>query len=104
MTYNPMPMSSETKPAEVKKTPSKRRAGPGRPKGVPNKISGTAKENFVCVFNRLGGTAEMARWANENQTEFYKLYAKLLPLQVGNAEDSPFEVIVRVSPHVESDR
>ena len=48
-------------------------------KGKPNKMSGTVKENLVAVFTRLGGTSAMAEWAEENTTEFYKLYAKMLP-------------------------
>lgn len=53
----------------------------GRPKGVPNKISGTAKENIQAVFVRLGSTAQMAEWAKDNQTEFYKIYARMLPIE-----------------------
>jgi len=47
-----------------------------RPKGVLNKI-----ENIVAVFTRLGGTAAMAEWARRNQTEFYRLYARLIPTE-----------------------
>lgn len=61
-------------------------------KGSPNKLSGTAKENIAAVFTRLGGTAAMASWAEENQTEFYKLYAKLVPLSVGGIDGKPIEV------------
>jgi hypothetical protein len=53
----------------------------GRLRGK-SKLGQTAKENIIAVFTRMGGTAEMARWAKNNQTEFYKLYAKLIPLQV----------------------
>lgn len=54
----------------------------GRQKGAQNKISGMAKENIAAVFVRLGGTAAMARWAKKNQTEFYKLYGRLVPHEV----------------------
>lgn len=54
----------------------------GREKGTPNKVTGTVKENMLAVFNRLGGTAQMAQWAVENQTEFYKLYARLIPADI----------------------
>ncbi len=50
-------------------------------KGIPNKLGSTAKENIAAVFTRLGGTAEMAEWARQNQTEFYKLYARLIPVE-----------------------
>jgi hypothetical protein len=36
----------------------------------------------MAVFNRLGGTATMAQWARENPTEFYKLNARLIPMQL----------------------
>ena len=54
----------------------------GRKAGTPNAISGTAKENIAAVFVRLGGTAAMAEWAKDNQTQFYSLYSKLIPVEV----------------------
>lgn len=54
----------------------------GRPKGVPNKLSTTVKDNVIAVFNGLGGAKAMAEWARENPTHFYNLYAKLLPQDV----------------------
>lgn len=60
----------------------------GRPKGAINKLSGTAKENIAAVFVRLGGTSAMAEWANENKTEFYKLYSKLLPVDIKGPGES----------------
>lgn len=63
----------------------------GRQKGTPNKLSGTAKENIACVFVRLGGVQAMVKWAEKNPTQFYQIYAKLLPidLEVGGKEDAP---------------
>lgn len=54
----------------------------GRKAGTPNKISGDAKDNISAVFIRLGGTAAMAEWAQENKTQFYQIYSKLMPLQL----------------------
>lgn len=45
-------------------------------------MGATAKENLIAVFTRLGGTAQMAKWAKLNQSDFYRLYAKLVPQQV----------------------
>lgn len=42
----------------------------------------TAKDNVLAVFTRLGSTAAMAKWALNNQTEFYKMYARLIPQQI----------------------
>lgn len=33
----------------------------------------------------------MAVWATENQTQFYNLYAKLLPLQVSGENGGPIQ-------------
>ena len=52
-----------------------------RTPGAKNKVPQAAKENIAAVFVRLGGTAAMAKWAEANQTEFYKIYARLLPIQ-----------------------
>ena len=54
----------------------------GRVAGTPNKVSATVKDNIIAVFNRLDGTAGMAKWAEENPTQFYQIYAKLLPTDV----------------------
>lgn len=53
--------------------------GPGRPPGSLNKIGLQAKENVVTVFSRLGGTDAMVRWARRNKSEFYRMYARLIP-------------------------
>lgn len=73
--------------------PGERRGG--RKKGIPNKVSTTAKENFIKVFDKLGGEGKMAQWAEDNQTEFYRLYARILPTDVnlGGQEDNPVSII-----------
>ena len=68
----------------------------GRKVGTPNQLSGTAKENIAAVFVRLGGTAAMAEWAKENQTPFYQLYSKLLPVEVSNPEGEEFKTVTRI--------
>jgi hypothetical protein len=68
---------------------------PGRPKGSRNKVTNTAKENIIAVFTRLGGTAEMAKWAEDNQTEFYKLYARLIPTEIEGSLNVPLTCVFR---------
>lgn len=58
-----------------------RREGSGRKPGTPNKMSRTVKENVIEVFTKLGGVEHMAQWATENPTQFYNIYAKLMPTQ-----------------------
>ena len=65
----------------------------GRLQGVKNKIPGTAKENMVCVFTRMGGTAAMAEWAREHPGDFYRLYAKLLPHELTGPMGNPIQIV-----------
>lgn len=59
----------------------------GRTKDTPNKLSLTVKDNVIAVFNKLGGSEGMAVWAEGNKTEFFKIYAKLLPTDLNLAGD-----------------
>lgn len=69
-----------------KKTPDiaigKGRSGPGRPPGSLNKTTQSVKAALEQAFDELGGVQSLVGWARENETEFFKLYAKLLPVQV----------------------
>ena len=53
-----------------------------RPKGTPNKVSSTVRQNIIGVFDKIGGRDKMAEWALANLSEFYRLYCKLLPTVV----------------------
>lgn len=55
--------------------------GPGRAKGSQNKTTTAAKEAFQFAFDKIGGNIKLAEWANLNQTEFYKLYGRLIPVE-----------------------
>ncbi len=63
--------------------------GPGRPKGLPNKTTTAAKEAFALAFNKLGGWEALADWASlpQNRGEFYKLYARLIPVDLTSGGD-----------------
>ena len=72
----------------------------GRIKGTPNKVSRTVKENVVAVFDELGGRQQMTTWARENQTEFYRLYARLLPTEVSGPDSEAIPVNVDLGASV----
>jgi hypothetical protein len=59
----------------------KRSTTGGRRKGTPDKVTATARENIIAVFTRPGGADEMAEWTSANATEFYRHYARLIPVQ-----------------------
>lgn len=57
-------------------------AGKGRVKGSKNKATVAVKEALSAAFEGLGGVPKLQTWASENQTEFYKLWAKMMPTQI----------------------
>jgi hypothetical protein len=54
----------------------------GRQKGTPNKLTKAVKEVFEEAFEGLGGSKAFIKWGKDNQTDFYKLYARLIPQDV----------------------
>lgn len=58
-----------------------KKAGPGRPKGLQNKITLTVKEAVKKAFDELQGKpgVSLADWAESNPTDFYRIAAKLIP-------------------------
>lgn len=55
---------------------------PGRPKGVPNRLTMTVKRAIEATFEGTGGVEAFIEWAKANPGEFYKLWAKLLPVDI----------------------
>src|SRR5258707_11108985 len=55
---------------------------PGRPVGAKNRIGGEAKKMFAYAFEGIGGLKRLIEEADQHPWEFYKLYSKLIPIQV----------------------
>ena len=66
----------------------------GRPKGALNKTTKAAKEAFTLAFQDIGGHEALAQWACENRTEFYKLFARLIPTEVSGPDGSAIQLLV----------
>ena len=68
----------------------------GRPKGSENKLTKTVKETVLAVFNQLqeDPIVNLAEWAKNEPTEFYKIASKLIPSEV----NANVEVIAPVLP------
>ena len=54
----------------------------GRKPGTKNKRTETVKDALEQAFSGIGGAKALAEWAADNQTEFYKLWGKLLPRDI----------------------
>lgn len=73
--------------------------GPGRPKGVPNKVTASVKAAFLEAFERRGGADALLRWAGSSpaaEAAFYGLASKLIPTetQLSGAEGKPLGVVI----------
>jgi len=53
----------------------------GRPVGSKNKFT-TLKSAFIEAFEEIGGVDNLIEWARCNQTEFYRMLARLMPREI----------------------
>ena len=67
-------------------------AGKGRAKGTPNKTTASVKAALVEAFDKMGGVPSLVRWAKQNETEFYKLWTKMLPTEVSGPNGGPIQM------------
>lgn len=74
------------------------KAGPGRPRGSRNKVTGAAKDIIAEAAERLGGVTRLVAWAKEdaqNERAYWaQIFPKLLPLQVAGDPDAPLSLTV----------
>jgi hypothetical protein len=78
--------------------PGERRGG--RSKGTPNKTTAAIKDAILSVYADLQAESgeehgHFLAWAKESPTDFYKLAAKLLPLQVTGEGGQPLQVVMQ---------
>lgn len=83
-------------PKQGESRPNRGNAGKGRKKGSANKLTKSARAAFQHAFDANGGGAALAAWAKANPTEFYKLYARLIPVEhVGEGGEGPIATVVK---------
>ena len=104
-------------PGQVKETAKKPKdpkfgnlpgPGPGRPKGVPNKINRDLKEAYLMAANLAGGEEGLvgylkAQALQGNPSPFMAGLAKLLPLMLEGSKDAPLVVERVYYTRVEAD-
>jgi hypothetical protein len=55
---------------------------PGRPHGIPNRTTVSVKAALEAAFQGLGGVPALIAWGQQEPSEFYRLWGKLLPRNV----------------------
>lgn len=67
----------------------------GRQQGTPNKTTARVKNALLEAFEGAGGVGALTDWAKEYPSQFYPLWAKLLPSQLNNeaAEKEALEAV-----------
>lgn len=65
----------------------------GRQKGSLNKNTSAAKDCLVDAFHAIGGVDKLVEWGKENLAEFYKLWGRIIPLDLnhGGQQDNPIK-------------
>lgn len=46
------------------------------------------------AFQGIGGVQSLQEWAQDNQTEFYKIWSRLLPLEVTGEGGDPIKMVI----------
>lgn len=66
----------------------------GRPPGGLNKSTASVKAALEEAFEKMGGIKALVEWGNDNPTEFYKLWSKLIPadIKLGGSVDGPLTI------------
>lgn len=84
--------------AEVKQTVKKPHpAGPGRPKGVPNKQTKELKQMILDALTKSGGVKYLTAQAKENPKAFMALLGRVLPMQVTGEGGGPLKIVFESS-------
>lgn len=85
----------------VKQTPKigEGLAGPGRPKGQPNKTTALLKDAILQAAeaaDKGGLVGYLTVQANENPGPFLALLGKVLPTQIAGDPDNPLKLVTRI--------
>ena len=64
----------------------------GRPVGSKNKFT-TLKSAFIDAFEEIGGVDNLVEWARCNQTEFYRILARLMPRKIHADVNAGFTLV-----------
>lgn len=79
-----MPAKPESAPADLKTKGigCRGKPGPGRPKGLQNKVTRTLKELILGALDDAGGRDYLAKQAKANPAAFMSLLGRLVPQEL----------------------
>jgi hypothetical protein len=60
---------------------------------VSNKLTGAFRDAVRLAFNDIGGHEAFSRWAQDNQTEFYRIASRLIPGEMQENKE-PIRVVL----------
>ena len=66
----------------------------GRKVGVTNRFTGTFRDAVQVAYNDVGGHEAFTAWAKKNRTEFYRIAARLIPVEIRDTSDKTINVII----------
>ena len=69
----------------------------GRKAGTPNVATRSVKEAIAEAFEQRGGVPALTKWAQQNETEFYKLWGRLIPVDVKHEGGMSFTIVTGVN-------
>lgn len=75
----------------------------GRPKGTIGYFGRSARLILEQTFEGMGGIEEFIAWGKNNRTDFYKIWAKLLPtnIQVPSSLDAARVLLAQLEQELE---
>ena len=95
MSQGPEPdQDSEREVTRMPFVPGRTKTG-GRQVGAPNRLTTACREAVQHVYDDIGGHEAFSKWARENQTEFYRIAARLIPTEMREpSEDNRVMVVI----------
>jgi hypothetical protein len=70
----------------------------GRTKGTPNQLTANFRQAVLLAYDTIGGHAAFSQWAVENRTEFYRIAARLIPVEIVDADSNRVVVHIHRGP------